>query len=163
MSIIYHSHGLQCVSFILGVFIQLSDITPTGKNRITLRQWCHVFRFISTINFAKLASICCNKYRTALFLVYLEIIDGLSKIFIRIAFHGLRSDWSHIIVHYCKFHEGQEDEYAAWGHPHVDRLYIRNRRQRLLRLRVLSSWKKNVKSWFSYWWFYIYLHIIQLP
>lgn len=82
-----------------------------------------------TINFAEPAwRRIRRKYRAALFLVYLEVVDGLAKIFVRVPFHGLRGDWTHVVVHYCEFHERQEDEHAARRHPYVDRLHIRDRR-----------------------------------
>lgn len=91
--------------------------------------WCRAhFTLSRTINFAEPAKRSARISRPALFPVYLEVVDGFAKIFVRVSFHGLRGDWPHIVIHYCEFHERHEDEHAARRHPHVDRLHVRDRR-----------------------------------
>jgi len=137
----------NAVSFIFGVFIQLSDIARTEQNRITFEQWYDILLY-RDYQFREASEA--FVVNIAFFPIYLEVVDGLSKILVRIALHGLRGDWSHIVVHHSEFHKGQEDEHAARRHPHVDRFHVRDWRQRLLRLCVLSSWKKNINNLLIY-------------
>lgn len=115
------------------------------KSRCLRSDRAVVLCFISAINFVKLAEHPTKRQipRYASSPVYLEVVDGLSKILVRVALHGLCGDRSHVVVHHCEFHQGEEDEHAARRHPYVDRLHVRHRRQRLLGLRVLRGWKKG--------------------